>query len=150
MSNTRPLNKIDWWRTLLKWTSFLWCHYKIFVAYRSESFFNFTRLPERCKIDRKKSRSRHQFTLFSSNFTYIFSVIYYYKKEINRMMSFIKTAAFAALTLLASSTNAHSDDHSHGGYESGLPCTPCDDFEGDCLVTVKVNFFAGTTGRYWL
>ena len=70
------------------------------------------------------------------------------------MMSFIKTAAFAALTLLASSTNAdsddHSHDHSHGGYESGLPCTPCDDFEGDCLVTVKVNLFASTTGRYWL
>ena len=50
MSNTRPLNKIDWWRTLLKWTSFLWCHYKIFVAYRSESFFNFTRLPRDAKL----------------------------------------------------------------------------------------------------
>ena len=56
------------------------------------------------------------------------------------MFSFVKTAAFAALTLLASA-NASK-------YATGVDCKPCADSTGDCTVVVKINFFSSETGRY--
>lgn len=33
-------------------------------------------------------------------------------------------------------------------YVHGIECTPCEETTGDCVVTAKVNFFAGETGTY--
>lgn len=63
------------------------------------------------------------------------------------MYSFLKTAAFAALTLLASATAVEESDHSHG-YGTGVDCKPCADSTGDCTVDVKINFFASETGYF--
>jgi len=56
------------------------------------------------------------------------------------MFSFVKTAAFAALTLLASA-NASK-------YATGADCKPCADSTGDCNVVVKINFFSSETGYF--
>jgi len=69
------------------------------------------------------------------------------------MISFIKTAAFAALTFLVASTNAQ-EEASMGGFQHGVPCTPCADTEAvgrsseNCIITVRVNFFASETGYF--
>jgi uncharacterized protein (DUF305 family) len=63
------------------------------------------------------------------------------------MYSFIKTAAIAALALLASANAAEEGGHDHG-YETGVDCKPCADTTGDCDVVVKINFFASETGYF--
>ena len=69
------------------------------------------------------------------------------------MISFIKTTAFAALTLLASGAHAAKEG---GAYATGVACTPCAETDvavigrsmEDCTVKVKVNFFASETGTF--
>ena len=68
------------------------------------------------------------------------------------MFSYIKKAAFAALTFLAVSANGDT-----GAFKTGVPCIPCAESDAtatgrsseDCDVYVKVNFFASETGKYY-
>jgi hypothetical protein len=75
------------------------------------------------------------------------------------MFFYIKTAAFAALTFLAVSANAQELEGgpNTGSFRTGVPCTPCELSDAaaigrssdDCIVNVKVNFFASETGKYY-
>lgn len=65
------------------------------------------------------------------------------------MFSYVNTAAvFAAFSSLALSSNALEEGESTGSFLTGVPCTPCEesDTSEDCVVNVKVNFFASETG----
>jgi len=72
------------------------------------------------------------------------------------MILFIKTAAFAALTLLASGTHATKEEGSSSTYATGVACSPCAETGvavvgismEDCEVKVKVNLFASETGYF--
>jgi len=63
-----------------------------------------------------------------------------------RMISFLGFAAFA---LLAMSVNANPQEE-EGAFQHGVPCTPCADTDSseDCVLTVRVNFFASETGYF--
>jgi len=72
------------------------------------------------------------------------------------MFSYIKLAAFAALTFLTAGVNAQEEGASTGSFRTGVPCTPCAQSDAsaigrsfdDCVVNVKVNFFASETGYF--
>jgi len=53
----------------------------------------------------------------------------------------LKTA-FAALTALAATSGVSAE------VQHGIECIPCSDSNGDCIIGVKVNYFAGETGYY--
>jgi hypothetical protein len=88
---------------------------------------------------------------------YSFISLFHLRAE-SKMFSYIKTAAFAALTFLAVSANGQEEGGSDtGSFQTGVPCTPCPESDGtaigrslgDCTVNVKVNFFASETGKYY-
>ena len=67
------------------------------------------------------------------------------------MFSYLKTAAvFAVFSSLTLSSNALEEGESSGSFVTGAPCTPCEesDTSEDCVVNVKINFFASETGMY--
>jgi len=72
------------------------------------------------------------------------------------MLSYTKTAAFAAIACLAANVNAQEEGASTGAFRWNVPCTPCAESDasaigrtsGDCTVKVKVNFFASETGYF--
>ena len=59
----------------------------------------------------------------------------------------LKTAAFAAFSLMAASANAMEEGDSGGAFQTGLPCKPCEESDGDCTVDVRINYLASETGR---
>jgi hypothetical protein len=75
------------------------------------------------------------------------------------MFSYIKTAAFAALAFLAVGAHAQEGEEgaSTGAFRTGVPCTPCAAADAasigrssdECIVKVKVNFFASETGMFF-
>lgn len=67
------------------------------------------------------------------------------------MFSYLKTAAvFAAFSSLTLSSNALEEGDSTGSFLTDVPCTPCEesDTSEDCVVNVKINFFASETGYF--
>ena len=70
------------------------------------------------------------------------------------MISFIKTAAFAALAFMAASVSAQEEGDSTGAFRWNVPCTPCAQSDAasigraaeECIVKLRVNYFASETG----
>jgi len=73
------------------------------------------------------------------------------------MMSYIKRIAFASLALMAAPVNGQGEEgDSTGAFRWYVPCTPCAASDAasigraveECVVNVKVNYFASETGYY--